>query len=562
MTTLNENKVKKFREKLYQKRVSKLLQKGGKGLNPLERYKNDEKGRPLVTTDKIIRFFSKEMEKVGDRHPDQYFISLFTLLRILTKGAEPFSYECGFSVSEKDIHESDNKTTIEQLTKNLIITYFSNLKDYKGRVDTELLTPDLKIIIQKSNAGRDYRTLVGNTLKKLVASLAEDKPWREYLEDINDADLVCRLTGAKLPSMDKKVLTGIILKSRKEIQQYTLLFNKVLNTREQMAAEEKNDKKYLKAMQRLDEATQAILGKIDGYLTSAHSFMKIIGLTPEVLMGKIDTELKLNLTRLFLGVRPDEASPDILAEMGYATARYRLSMLFDYPEITVYCRAFKADTDYQGLYLDLFRLLYRELVEKMDRLGLDTDETGIRLLKQSLFETHRAVEKLALEEDFLLPEKETVRSAFVTLIREVPFDRLGGVMELTEPVCRVTQDQPREIMAHIRSALLESCFATLSGYAEKSMAADKAKNGIKKRLHYYAMYYKPQRAFYQLFFNRYIGKSGGGISSQLSDFQQKNKHFVFALFMLFSDKKAMKDLITKEMIEHATSVLAALRKKQ
>lgn len=561
MTTLSADKVKKFRDKLFQKRVSKLLQKGGKGLKPLDRYRKDEKGRTLVPVDKIIRFFSKEMEKAGAFHPDQYFDGLFTLFKVLSQGAEPFTFECGFSVSEQDIQQADIKTTIELLTKNLIITYFSNLKTIKDQIDTGLLTPDLASIIQKSNAGRDYRDLVGNTLTKLISSLGQDKPWREYLDDINDADLVCRLTGAKLPSMKKEILAGIILKSRKEIQAYNAMFRKVINTREQMAEHEKNDKKYLKAMQRLDEATQAILKKIDTYMEAAHSFMKIIGLTTEAVLGKTDGELKENLTRLFLGFKPgtDDLS-DILTTMGFATARYRLNMLFGYPDIALYSRAFRVDDRFRGFYYDLFRLLFRELKEKIEQLPLDGDETLFRLFKQNLSEAVRAVDTLALEPEDLVEEKYAVRDAYVALVQEISYEKLGAVLDTRELVCLVTQDRTREIMAPIRSALLKNCFSTLGRYAEEPLAADRAKNGIRKRLHYFALHYKPQRAFYQLFFATYVGKADSALSPYLSQFMQKNKHFVFALLMLFSDENSMHDLLAKNQISHARTLLEKLRK--
>jgi len=238
MTILNEDKIIKFREKLYNKKVSKLLQQGGKGLKPLEKYKKDEKGKTLVYTREITRFFLKQIEKAQSPFPDQYFDALYTLLQIMSRGAEPISFNCGLSISQEDIQEADLKTTIELLTTNIIITYFNTLKTYKGTVDTSLLEPDLKSLISKSNAGRDYKGLVSNTLTGLIKSLGEDKPWRDYLNDINDADLICRLAGARLPSMKKETMTGIIEKSRSEILGFNELFTKILLTRDQLASKE------------------------------------------------------------------------------------------------------------------------------------------------------------------------------------------------------------------------------------------------------------------------------------------------------------------------------------
>jgi len=266
MTILNEDKIIKFREKLYNKKVSKLLQQGGKGLKPLEKYKKDEKGKTLVYTREITRFFLKQIEKAQSPFPDQYFDALYTLLQIMSRGAEPISFNCGLSISQEDIQEADLKTTIELLTTNIIITYFNTLKTYKGTVDTSLLEPDLKSLISKSNAGRDYKGLVSNTLTGLIKSLGEDKPWRDYLNDINDADLICRLAGARLPSMKKETMTGIIEKSRSEILGFNELFTKILLTRDQLASKEGNKKSLLKSMAKLDSAILAILKKIDNYL--------------------------------------------------------------------------------------------------------------------------------------------------------------------------------------------------------------------------------------------------------------------------------------------------------
>ena len=562
MKTLSAEKIKKFREKIYHQRVSRLLQHGGKGLNPLSKYKKDEKGQTLVVTKQISGFFFREMEKLGAPNPDQYFTSLFNLFQILTKEAEPISFDCGFSISEKDIQEADNKQTIELLTTNIIITYFNNVKTHKGTVDTTLLEPSLSGIIARSNAGRDYKGLVSNTLTTLISSLAEDKPWREYLDDINDADLICRLTGAKLPSMEKKALAGIIAKSRKEIKSYNDVFTKILVTRAQMAAREKNKKKLLKAMEKMNNATLAILEKIDDYLVSAHRFMQIIGLSPEVVLGGNDAALKQNLIWIFLGAKPDKADQvNLLENLGVATARYRLNMLFDYPNITYYCRQFKSEEQYSRLYFDMFRLLFRELKEKMTALDQASGETDIRVFCQYLLEVERAVENLHLEEPDLPEEKQSVREAYVAAVNQIEFQHLTGMMKASEKVCQVTQDRTREMMADLRSALVAGAFSALIEYSKEPLTADTATNGIKKRLHAYAMFYKPQREFYRNFFDTYVGSKAQPVSTYLADIMKTNKLFAAAILMVLSDEKVMKELLPPNRTGHARELLIRLRKE-
>ncbi len=560
MKTLNDDKVKKFRGKLYHKRVSKLLQDGGKGLNPLSKYKKDEKGQSLVSTKDISRFFFREIEKHGPPYPDQYFTSLFTLFQILSRGAEPISFDCGFSISEKDIQDADNKQTIELLTTNIIITYFNNLKTHKGTIDTTLLEPDLNGVITKSNAGRDYKTLVSNTLTTLISSLAQDKPWPEYIDDINDADLICRLAGAKLPSMEKKALAGIIAKSRKEIKSYNDVFTKILLTREQMAAKEKNKKKLLKSMERMNDTILVILKKIDTYLLSANRFIRIIGLSPGVVLGQNDATLKQNLTWLFLGVKPDKTDRvNLLKDSGIATARYRLSMLFDYPDITRFIWTFKSEEPYKRLYFDLFRLLFRELGQKMKHLDMESSNTDVRLLHQHLAEIERAVDRLNLEDADLPEEKQAVRNAYVAIIHRIDYEQLSAVMAVKENVCKVTQDRSREIMSPLRSALVGASFSALNFYAQEATDADGAKNGIKKRLHLYAVHYTPQREFYKNFFDTYVGNKAQPIAPTLANFIKTNKLFATALLMVFSDDKAMKDLLSINQTGHARELLIQLR---
>ncbi len=372
--------------------------------------------------------------------------------------------------------------------------------------------------------------------------------------------MVCQLAGANLPKLDNNVLTDILRKSRKELQNYNAFFTKLLNTREQLADQEKNNKKYLKAMDRLDEATHAILKKIDTYLLSARSFMKIIGLSSEVFFGPNDAELKQNLAWLFIGCKPGESTGrDISQYLSYATARYRLNLLFEYKEITLFCRAYKGDDAYKDLFFDIFRLHFNEIIEKMKQLALFPDETNIRHLAQSLFETQRLIENFVLEETLLVDEKQDVRDAYVDLIKAIPFESLGPVLEFLENICKVTQDRSREIMAPIRTCLLETCFLTLTQYADQPLAADTVQNEIKKRIHYYAMHYKPQRSFYQTFFPIYVGKRDGSSSIHLSELIQKNKPFAVALLMVFSDSKSMEELLRPDQIANAKTLLEKLK---
>ena len=195
-----------------------IMRKGAEGLTPIKKYPEDDNGYPLVPIKRITRFFLEEMEKEQFVLPGQHIEALYALFKTLIVNLPAVSFDLGVSISQEDIQEADNKTTIELLTTNVIITYFHLVKSNLGNQNDSLVNPDMQSIIKQSTAGRDYKRLVSNTLKGLIFSLAQDKPWFEYIEDINDADLVCRLAGARLPSMEKTTLGTITNKSRQEIR--------------------------------------------------------------------------------------------------------------------------------------------------------------------------------------------------------------------------------------------------------------------------------------------------------------------------------------------------------
>ncbi len=560
MTILNEDKIKKFKEKLYTKNVSMLLKQGGKGLTPLEKYKKDDKGRTLVSTREITHFFLRQMEKAGSPFAYQYVTALFNLLQTMSRGAEPIAFDCGFSISLEDIQEADNKTTIKLLTTNIIITYFNTLKTYKGTVDTSLLSPDLKALIAKSNAGRDYKDMIDNTLTGLNNSLGQDKPWRDYLEDLNDVDLICRLAGAKLPAMKNETIAGIIGKSRREILGYNDIFTKILLTRGQLAAKEGNKKIFLKSMEKLDAAIFAILKKTENYLASAHRLMGILHLSHPIVLGKTDAQLRQNMVWLFLDTKPGKKDrTESLNDLGITLARYRLNLLFNYPEITRYCRSFKTTEEYGLLYFDLFRLLFKEVSGKIALLEATTQYTGLSVIHQNLREISGAVSKLGLEEADLKDEKQALRDTYVALIPKVDVSQLGPIMKIIDLICQATQDRTREIMSSIRPALITACASNLSAYAEETPGADTARNGIKKRLNAYAVHYKPQREFYQIFFDTCVGSGTRPVSSHLAGLINTNKPFAAALLMVYSDETVMKDLISADRISHAAALLDQIR---
>jgi len=566
MIILNQDKLIKFREKLYTKKVAKLLRQGGKGLNPLGKYKKDEKGRTLVPVREILRFFFRQIEKAGSTGSpltNHYISALHSLLEAMSRGAEPISFDCGFSISLEEIRDADNKTAIKLLTTNIIITYFNTLKTHKGKVNTSLLSPDLNALISKSKAGTDYTDLINNSMDRVIQSIEEEKPWQESLENLNDADLICRLAGTRLPAIKKENMARLIGQSRREILGDNEVFTKILITRSELTLKERNKKIFLKSMEKLDAATLAILKKTDNYLFSAHRLMQILNLSYQVVLGKTDAQLKQNLVWIFLDAKPGKTDrSDRLKDLGISPVRYRLNMLFNFPDITRYCRSFKTTEEYRTLFFNLFRMLFNDVTGKLAHIKTSPNKTGLDLIRQNLREIARAVENLGVGAAHIKDEKLALEDTYLGLIQKVDFVALTPIMEICDLICRATQDQTREIMSRIRPALVNACFSNLKAYAQKAATADRPANNIKKQLNAYAAYYKPQREFYRIFFDTYLGFGSTPVSPHLTAFINTNNHFAAALLKVYSDETGMKDLISADRISHAATLLDQIRQNK
>ena len=550
MTILNQNKIKQLKDRLYKSKVSGLLKQGTKGLDPLEKYKADEKGRLLVPVQRIIKFFLDEMARADSVSPDDYFASLYALLREFSLEAQTVSYTCGFSVSIEKIQAADNKTMIGLLTTNIIITYFNSLKTYKGTVDSSLLSPGLAEIITRSNAGYDYKAVVDGKIADLTQHLRQGNPWRKDLEEINDTDLICRLTGTRLPPMSKEALVRILKKSRGEIKEYNELFTKILAARAGLVAREKDKKKYLKFMEKLDAAVIAILEKTDQYLAGTHRLMGLLDLSYPTIMGENIEPLRRNLTWLFLNAKPGKNERmDILKNLGLAQLRYRLKILFNYPDITLFASSFQRSRIYSSTYFDIFRFLFKTAVEQLAR-----EETDMESIERTLKDLVRASEKLVFPEEALKEEKQALQKAYVSLILKMDMSQLDRLIRFCDLITRATQDRTRQIMVDVRPALISACYTRLSQEAAEETSAKKMVTIIKKNLNAYALNYKPHRDFYRNFFDTRIC-SGSQPVPVMAQLITSRKGFAKALLMVFSDETAMKNLMPEDRILSAASAL-------
>ncbi|OGR11353.1 MAG: hypothetical protein A2277_12150 [Desulfobacterales bacterium RIFOXYA12_FULL_46_15] len=562
MKTLEEDKIIRFRNKLYQKKVPGIMKSGSKDLNPMEKSKVDGQGKIIVLTSEIIAFFFFAIEKEDSLNADQYISNLYLLFDILTKEAEDYSFQSDMRVPEKDIEEADNKITIEYLTKNIIIAYFNQVKLPGGAINHDLLDPDLKTIINLSNEGRDYRTLVGKVLENLIETLKLARPWRQSFGDVENAALVCRLVGARLPRIEKEVLSRIVSESRAEIKKDIALFTKVLNTRDQILQQGKDHKNYIKVMDKLDQAIAGLLKRINDYLGYVYRFIALIGASVQGFLGQADANLKMDIAKFFFEyeeINPE--TPQAKTVKRFSSLRYRMAMLFDYPEITIFSRSLQKEEQYRDCILDCFKLYFNELIKQMEVLFFPTGPKDFKIIETRLSEITRMVKNLEFEPSALEPSKKEIHKKYLSLLRVMPLEHLSLVIHMKEDLCIAIQDESKSLMEDIRKALAETCHIRLKSLVTESLSFDEFHQETLKLLTGYAQNYKPQRFFYQRFFEQYIATSGGSLSIHMSDLLEKNKPVAIKLLEIFSNPKYMGDFISKGQIAFSGELLKKFQKR-
>ena len=564
MTILDPNKVQAFRDRLYTNDMPEIMRHGGDGLTPVIKYPKDEHGFLLVPIKRITRFFLEEIGKVQFVPSGQYIEELYELFKALIHDLPAVSFDVGINITQEDIRESDNKTIIELLTTNVIITYFYLVKSNPGNQDESLLNPDIQSIIKQSTTSRVYKHLVSDTQKELLFSLTQDKPWFEYIEEINDADLICRLAGARLPSMEKTTLGAITSKSRQEIAGYNDMLTKLLYTRARTVTSQENKREYFKSMKKLDTAIYGILKKMDRFLAMAYRLSQILDISSRFIIGDTFSKLRQNMLWLFFDVWPQALEQgDMPHQTAVSALRYRMNILFSVPHITRFCREFTQNPTFQAPVNDLFQLLFKVLLDKINQVFLKEGDSsaGLGRLESALFEIRRAIEKLDLDESGLTDEKKEVQIAYVALIFKTNFESLEAVLNLCDMICEVTHDKDREIMISIRAALMEKSFFTLEEYAAKKVTSKDAIPEISKRLQAFAVHYRPQREFYRIFFDTYVISKPRPNVPHYTRFLIGNRPFAQAMLMRFADYKAMKNFLPESYIDKANQLLDDLLKK-
>ena len=395
----------------------------------------------------------------------------------------------------------------------------------------------------------------------MVKTLQENKPWRDSLDDIQTASLVCRLVGAKLPQIDKTVLSKIVIQARSEIKQYTAVFTKIVNTRSQLIKEEKNQKDYLKTMKKLDAATHATLKKIDTYLGYAHAFIAAIGSSTQGFLGLSDTELKLCIAKFFFeynDTTTDELSNQQIVH--YSSLRYRMGMLFDFPELTRYTRTLKQEEKYADLFVRLYTLYYKEIIKQMAHISR-SEFLNTTILESYIGETLRLTHTFGFTKEQMNPEKKEVRKRFLSIVRQTHHEQLPDIINLKERISQIIQDDSSQLSEDTRKVLIDNCYSNLIALEIESVLPDDLNKTIQKLISGYSLYYKPQRFFYQKFFSTFIGDADESVVESFSDIIRTKKVLAISMLTLFSDYNRVGELLPKKQIEYSDRLLKTLYDK-
>ncbi len=559
MTILKKDRVERFRDRLYQKKMPRLFCIGTSDLNPIKRSRTDEQGKTIIATKEIILFFQSSVQDDTFFDADQYFSNLYLLFSVLTKDTDQFTFESDVQISVEDINEASNKKAIEYLTTNLIISFFDHAHLSDGSDNDAFLEKGLKKLIAKTNEGRDYRALVGNTLQTMVKTLQEDKPWRESLDDIQTASLVCRLVGAKLPQIEKSVLAKNVLQARAEIENSLAVFNKILNTRKQLIDEESNPKIYLQTMKKLDAATSGVLKKIDTFLGFAHTFISAIGASSQGFLGPSDTVLKKCITRFFFEFDQTESGRN--TALNYSTARYRMKTLLNYPELIWFTRNLKQEKTYSVCLEQLFSLFFNEIIKQLSRLSR-TGHPDFQPLESCLNETLRLMDTFGLDKDQMQPEKKDIKKRFLSLVRRTAHEHLAPVLDLKDYIIQVTQDGTKELLEDTRRVLIDNCYSRLLAVDIQSMAIVDLHKIVSRLITGYSQFYKPHRFFFQNFFTTFVGETDAPLNENFSGIIQSKKMLAISMLTFFSDDNHVGGLLSKKQIEYADEVLESLYDKK
>jgi hypothetical protein len=317
-------------------------------------------------------------------------------------------------------------------------------------------------------------------------------------------------------------------------------------------------------MEKLETAIYGILKKMDRFLAMTYRLSQILDIPSRFIIGDTFSKLRQNMLWLFFDVWPKAYEQGKMpSQRALSALRHRMYILFNLPHITRFCREFTQNPAFQTPVNDLFRLLFKALVNNINHVSIEenNNSAGLRPVESALFEIRRAIENFDLHESRLTDEKKEVKKAYISLSYKTDVESIDAVLNLCDMICEVTHDKDREIMVSIRAALMEKSFFTLAEYAAQKVAPKDVIPEISKRLHAFAVHYRPQREFYRIFFDTYVISKPRPNVPHYTRFLISNRPFAQAMLMRFADYKTMKNFLPESYIEKANQLLDDLLKK-
>ncbi len=561
--TFTRDNIIRFRKRLFQKQVPQIFKAGTQGINPIKSCRLDQDGRQVVATQDIASFFFECSEKDNFISSGSYFSNLYVLFYILSRDAENCSFTSGELIPEKDIQKADDIQAIEYLAGNLISSYFSHLKLSNGLVNSELLDKDLKKVIKLSNADRDYKGFTNSIFKKLTANLTLEKSWKRCVDKIQKASLVFNLVGFRLPEIDKFVQENIVANARKDIEKNTQVLGKILSTKDQLIRGETNQKHFTERMNKLDIATREILKKINRYLGHVNQYTAITGISIQDFLGKTDAHLSKNAAKLFFDYHDiKRKNVSIRKQSNYLILRYRMEMLFEYPEITAFAKSLKQKNSFVDGYVNVFQVFFQELIRQLGQsvTRFKPEQTGT--IENCLSDIYQAIDKLGLPWKMLRKERREIQKRYIELIKTTPIDLIAPIIDLREELSLAVQDRSKEFLSKIRKVLVDSCYSYLMRIGRtETVPKNQLQKEVQKLLFGYSLHYKPQRHFYLAFFNKYIGVPEGPVSAYLAGMLNDDKLLAVTILDIFSNENLVADYLSKDQISFAEKLLIAHQKK-
>jgi len=235
--------------------------------------------------------------------------------------------------------------------------------------------------------------------------------------------------------------------------------------------------------------------------------------------------------------------------------RFKMGVLFGYPELIRYARTIQKDDLYQGCLTKVYQAHLNELSKQIETIMEQASYFNTKSFEICISETNRLTCKFQFENQLLISEKQSVKIKYLTLIRKIPLENMAPIIDLRQDVCKAIQDETKELFEHTRKIIIESCYTKLITMDIRSFSADELQAAIRKIIRGYSFHYKPQRFFFQRFFKTYIGSEDESLSDFFSDLISSNEKIGIVLLSFFSDYNHVKGLLSDNQINYADRLL-------